>query len=176
VSCAFSPDGSRLLSGSADDTLKLWDASSGECLRTFSGHSLAVVSCAFSPDGSRLLSGSADNTLKLWDATTGECLETRPHDDGEFNDLLETWSEQSPKRCQPGNGIHVLDPKTQKRLWSLYVLPGGEVLRINEVEQRPINVTPNTWRYLRWRTADGELHHAEAFGPLEKLCVPMPDP
>jgi WD40 repeat protein len=59
-SVAFSPDGTRLLSGSEDGTLKLWDAGSGLLLRTFEGHSEAVTSVAFSPDGTRVLSGSAE--------------------------------------------------------------------------------------------------------------------
>src|SRR4051812_47967071 len=67
LSVAFSPDGKRALSGSADHTLKLWELDSGRQLRTFSGHAGEVRSVAFSPDGKRALSGSADHTLKLWD-------------------------------------------------------------------------------------------------------------
>ena len=57
-------------------TLKLWDAATGQLLRTFEGHTGWVTSVAFSPDGTRVLSGSADNTLKLWDAATGQLLRT----------------------------------------------------------------------------------------------------
>ncbi|MGE3949680.1 MAG: TIR domain-containing protein, partial [Blastocatellales bacterium] len=75
-SCAFSPDGNRIVSASSDSTLKLWDASSGDLLRTFEGHSDGVLSCAFSPDGNRIVSASSDRTHKLWDATTGDLLRT----------------------------------------------------------------------------------------------------
>ena len=75
-SIAFSPDGARLVSGSADRTIKLWDVKTGECLQTLEGHSNWVMSVAFSPDGARLVSGSADRTIKLWDVKTGECLQT----------------------------------------------------------------------------------------------------
>jgi WD40 repeat protein len=73
---AFSPDGIRVLSGSADRTLKLWDTATGQLLRTFEGHLEPISSVAFSPDGARVLSGSWDKTLKLWDAATGQLLHT----------------------------------------------------------------------------------------------------
>jgi WD40 repeat protein len=62
-SVAFSPDSTRLASGSADNTVKIWDASSGACLQTLEGHSNFVYSVAFSPDSTRLASGSDDDTL-----------------------------------------------------------------------------------------------------------------
>jgi WD40 repeat protein len=86
-SVAFSPDGARVLSGSGepfrdffggdgDNTLKLWDAASGQLLRTFEGHSDVVDSVAFAPNGARVLSGSRDSTIKLWDAATGLLVRT----------------------------------------------------------------------------------------------------
>jgi WD40 repeat protein len=71
TSVAFSPDGARVLSGSRDNTLKLFDAATGALIRTFEGHLDTVHSVAFSPDGSSVLSGSWDKTVKLWDAATG---------------------------------------------------------------------------------------------------------
>jgi WD40 repeat protein len=70
-SVSFSPDGRYALSGSQDQTLKLWDISSGREVRSFQGHSHRVFSIAFSPDGMYALSGSEDKTLKLWDINSG---------------------------------------------------------------------------------------------------------
>ena len=75
-SVAFSPDGTRILSGSDDKTMKLRDAATGQILLTFEGHSDSVRSVAFSPDGTRVLSGSQDKTMKLWNAATGQLLLT----------------------------------------------------------------------------------------------------
>ena len=71
-SVAFSSDGQRIVSGSSDKTIKVWDATSGQATQLLEGHKGSVVSVAFSADGQRILSGSLDNTIKFWDATTGE--------------------------------------------------------------------------------------------------------
>ena len=75
-SAAFSPDGQRIVTGSEDQTAKVWDAASGQELLTLKGHGSAVWSVAFSPDGQRIVTGSADQTAKVWDAASGKELLT----------------------------------------------------------------------------------------------------
>jgi guanine nucleotide-binding protein subunit beta-2-like 1 protein len=67
-----SSDGQFALSGSWDNTLRLWDLSTGRTTRTFAGHTHDVLSVAFSVDNRQIVSGSRDKTIKLWN-TLGEC-------------------------------------------------------------------------------------------------------
>ena len=75
-SVAYSPDGTKIISGSYDKTVKIWDANTGECLKTLEGHSSGAYSVAYSPDGTKIISGLSDKTIKIWDANTGQCLKT----------------------------------------------------------------------------------------------------
>ena len=98
---AFSPDGKTIVSGSYDQTLKVWDA--GVCTLTpptlspklmaplpasgslelkvekQSAHSDWVLSVAFSPDGKTIVSGSRDKTIKVWDAGAWALIPLNPH-------------------------------------------------------------------------------------------------
>jgi WD40 repeat protein len=76
TSVAFSPDGSKILTGSWDNTARLWNIVTGQQILTFTGHQEPVQSVAFSPDGSKILTGSRDHTARLWDATDGKLLMT----------------------------------------------------------------------------------------------------
>jgi WD40 repeat protein len=82
TSVAFSPDGNRIVSGSDDKSVRVWDAKTGEQLRELQGHTDSVTSVAFSPDGNRIVSGSDDKSVRVWDAKTGEQLrELQGHTD-----------------------------------------------------------------------------------------------
>lgn len=56
------------------EPLRLWDASTGQQVCGFTGHTDWVRSVAFTPDGKRILSGSDDETVRLWDTATGDEL------------------------------------------------------------------------------------------------------
>ncbi|MFN6538102.1 MAG: WD40 repeat domain-containing protein [Nostoc sp. EkiNYC01] len=75
-SLAISTDAKLLVSGSWDQTIKIWQLETGELLHTLKGHRDRVYAIALSPDEQIIASGSADRTIKLWHLQTGELLGT----------------------------------------------------------------------------------------------------
>jgi WD40 repeat protein len=118
-SVAWSPDGKRLVTASADETVKVWNSESGEELFTITGHRAKVYSVAWSPDGKRLATGSADNTAKVWDAETGKELRTISGHKRSVSSVA--WSPDG-KRLATGsldNTAKVWDAETGKELLTL---------------------------------------------------------
>ncbi|KAH8828723.1 WD40-repeat-containing domain protein [Flagelloscypha sp. PMI_526] len=70
-SVAFSPDGLRVVSGSEDNIVRIWDTQSGRRRNKLIGHQNYVNSVSFSPDGSRIVSGSDDKSVRIWDSQSG---------------------------------------------------------------------------------------------------------
>lgn len=68
---AYSPDGNFLATGSRDNSIKLWQVSTGREIRTFLGHLNPVNVVVFDPSGQWLASGSSDNSVIIWDVATG---------------------------------------------------------------------------------------------------------
>ena len=63
LTVAYSPDGTRLVSGSWDNTVRIWNSRTGDLLSILNGHSHSVDSVAYSFDGARIVSGSDDSTI-----------------------------------------------------------------------------------------------------------------
>jgi WD40 repeat protein/serine/threonine protein kinase len=80
INVAFSPDGTRVVTGGQDHTARVWDARTGRPLLELKGHTDTVRSMAFSPDGTWLVTASDDRTARVWDARTATSrLELKGH-------------------------------------------------------------------------------------------------
>ena len=122
VNCArYSPDGRKIVSGSWDRAIKVWDANSGQEIHTLNGHTSSVSSVSFSPDGKNFASGSSDKTIKIWDTTSGkEILTLKGHSDfvfsvsfspdgkkivsGSWDKTIKVWDATSGKEILTLNG------------------------------------------------------------------------
>ena len=72
MSISYSPNGTRVVTGSSDKTIRIWDAESGAVIgEPLTGHDGWVWSVAYSPDGRHIISGSGDRTIRTWDAEAG---------------------------------------------------------------------------------------------------------
>jgi WD40 repeat protein len=75
-SVAFSPDGTRMITTSDDQTTRIWDATTGEELQTFYGQTINVTNAAYSPDGTRIATAIGNGQVSVLDAATGRELLT----------------------------------------------------------------------------------------------------
>lgn len=72
LAVAFSPDSTKLITGSLDGTARVWDVKTGNPVGEPLRHNRAVNAVAFSPDGKTVLTASQDQTVQHWDAATGQ--------------------------------------------------------------------------------------------------------
>ncbi|HEY9626221.1 MAG TPA: serine/threonine-protein kinase [Coleofasciculaceae cyanobacterium] len=116
---AISPDGKTLVSGSADQTIKIWDWVTGTELRTLAGHTSFINALAIAPDGKTLVSGSADQTIKIWDLTTGKELRTLTGHTGFVNALNISHDGRTLASGGADQTIKIWDLTTGKELRTL---------------------------------------------------------
>lgn len=75
-SIAFSPDGQQLVSGGDDETVKIWDVNSGECLNTLPVPETWIWSVDFSFDGQMVANANDNGTVQVWHINTEQCIST----------------------------------------------------------------------------------------------------
>eukprot|EP00092_Neocalanus_flemingeri_P084641 GFUD01106364.1.p1 GENE.GFUD01106364.1~~GFUD01106364.1.p1 ORF type:complete len:885 (-),score=204.08 GFUD01106364.1:568-3222(-) len=106
--------GNRIVSGSDDNTLKVWSAMTGKCLRTLVGHTGGVWSSQMA--NNVIVSGSTDRTLKVWNAESGTCVHT-------------LYGHTSTVRCMHLHGTKVVSGSRDAtlRMWDVET---GECLHV----------------------------------------------
>ncbi|KAK6354376.1 hypothetical protein TWF730_008784 [Orbilia blumenaviensis] len=115
LSVAFSPDGKQLASGFYDDTVKIWDLTTGVNLNTLKGHSGSIQSVAFSPDGRYLASGSGDGTIKIWNTITGVNLSTLEDHEKWVNSVAFSPNGKRLASGSDDNSIKIWDMTTEAK-------------------------------------------------------------
>jgi len=63
---AVTPDGRYIVSGSWDQTVRVWERDTGKEVQKLTGHQSGVDSVAVTPDGRYIVSGSSDETVRVW--------------------------------------------------------------------------------------------------------------
>jgi WD40 repeat protein len=112
----FSPDGTRVVTASADETARLWDARTGMPIGTPMRHTGNVWGALFSADGAYVATASADRTARIWDGWTGRALSGPMRHDWSVHDAI-----MSP------DGTHLLTIAMDRRRFRLWpVLKAGD--------------------------------------------------
>ncbi|URD53703.1 WD40 repeat domain-containing protein [Chroococcidiopsis sp. CCNUC1] len=87
---AVTPDGKWVISGSSDNTVKIWNLKTGNIKLTLTGHTGSVNAVAVTPDGKWVISGSSDKTVKVWNLNIGQLLRTLPEHTDSVNAVAVT--------------------------------------------------------------------------------------
>ncbi|KIM58957.1 hypothetical protein SCLCIDRAFT_127030 [Scleroderma citrinum Foug A] len=158
TSVEFSPDGKRIVSGSSDKSVRVWDADTGVQIGSpLQGHTDWVMSVGFSPDGTRIVSGSEDKTVRVWDANKG--LQIGSPLQG-HTDLVRSV-EFSPDGTRLVSGS---DDKTV-RIWD----SGTEVTIIKDVEANDGWIKGPHGQLLLWVP---QSHRQPFYSPCTRLVIP----
>lgn len=174
---AYSPDGTRVASGSWDGTARVWDAATAEEQTVFTGHTDVVSHVMFSSDSATILSTSLDGTAQLWHVDTGEVIQRFVHNSGitagvfspdgslvvttDMDGIAHLWSIQTGQKRYELRGHTAALWAAQFSADGQYIATSGDGVRLWDTQSgKLLRVLPeqengsNTWPAF---SADGQI-------------------
>merc|ERR1712166_1383984 len=134
----YSSDGRFVVSGSYDNTVRIWDVDTGECMKILKGHTDWVNGVSFSPNNQYVVSGSKDKTVRIWDVDTGDCIKTL---EGHTNRVIGVSFSPNNQYVQSEASEKPIWLNTEKRIWNVST---GKCLHvIKEDEPLPSEYHPH---------------------------------
>ena len=158
-SVAWSPDGTKIVSGSDDNTIRVWDVSNNDHIK-LEGHTEGVWSVAWSPDGTMIVSGSEDKTIRIWDVSNNKHIKLEGHEDavhsvawygnmivsGSRDKTIRVWDVSEKENIK---NIKTLKGHTEG-VWSVAWSPDGTKI-VSGSRDKTIRI---------WNTSDGEMEQS----------------
>ena len=150
LSVSYSHDGTRIVSGSEDRTIRMWDADTGQMVgQPLQGHTGYVYSVSYSHDGTHVVSGSWDRTIRMWNADTGRLVgqPLRGHTDavwsvaysydsthivsGSADNVIRIWDAHSAQTLDGTLDFHSISTKATNQIAHLGQLASDALLPIS---------------------------------------------
>ena len=167
VSClCLTPDGRRVISGSDDKTIRIWDLDTGECLRILEGHAERVSALTLNNDGSLAISAGDDQTLRIWNVDSGDCQKTfEPDARMIFAVSLETNGRMALLAAGGDQYAGVEESKLQ--LWSLTTGRAMRMLEGHTSATKTAVISPDG----RWGLSGSDDNTMRLWDIPQSLCV-----
>ncbi|KAF9573079.1 hypothetical protein EC968_009039 [Mortierella alpina] len=147
LDAAFSPNGDLIVTGSTDQIVQLWDADTGRCRGSISGHSGIIRTVAFSPDGCHIASSGDDMRVRLWKVEAGM---TR------VSSSATGYTQLSIGQSSWGNSITSVNGGDTVRLWSMETRECPQSLTVHKTKFTSVARSPCGSRVASG-TASGEI-------------------
>ena len=149
-SVVYDGDRGRYVSGSYDETLKVWDAETHQCIATLEGHQDVVRSVVYDGDRGRYISGSYDKTVKVWDAETHQCIATL---EGHQDVVRSVVYDGDRGRYISGSydkTVKVWDAETHQCIATHLLLPENQWAAFETQRPRDVVRSENAGEHLKW--------------------------
>jgi len=169
ISLAIDRQGEYLVSGSADQTIKIWDLNQNELLHTLKDHGGRINDIAIDSEQKIVVSGSGDGTTRIWSLETGEPLNSPfPSPNGRVLSVAIAENGQTIASATNEGQIHLWDVQTGELKDTLQ--KGDDTTIINSLA-----VSPNNNQILASGRQDGTIQIWDLSTGNETAVSPLED-